>query len=152
HPNGTREIWIDADVAGPPLPAGRISPELRSRMALFPDGRIAKLPAVASGDERDEIDLRLVVDAQGDAKGQLTALLRGRAAQDLSEALFRLVGLERQRALRGIALAWVPFATVEKVELSSSEGSWQVAIRAELEVPGYAQVEGQKAGQRTWVL
>jgi hypothetical protein len=149
---GMTEVWIDADVNGPPLPAGRISPELRGRAALYPDGRIAPLPNVASGEERDEIDIRLAVDPQGDAKGQLTVLLRGRAAQDLSEALFRLVGLERQRALRGIALAWVPFATVEKVELSSSEGSWQVAIRAELTAPAYAQVEGSKPGSRTWVL
>ncbi|MBC7018311.1 hypothetical protein G6O44_26670, partial [Salmonella enterica subsp. enterica serovar Enteritidis] len=73
-------------------------------------------------------------------------------AQDLAEALVRLVGNERQRALRGIALAWVPFATVEKVELSSTEGSWQVAIRAELTAPAYAQVEGTKAGSRSWVL
>ena len=43
-------------------------------------------------------------------------------------------------------------ATVEKVELSSTEGSWQVAIRAELTAPAYAQVEGTKAGSRTWVL
>lgn len=148
----TEDVWIDADVPGPPLPAGRISPELRGRSALFADGSIAPLPALASAGERDEIDERLTVDEQGNAKGVLTVLLRGRSAQDLAEALVRLVGNERQRALRGIALAWVPFATVEKVELSSSEGSWQVAIRAELTVPAYAQVEGQKAGSRTWIL
>src|SRR4029079_13908104 len=96
--------------------------------------------------------LRLVVDDQGNAKGVLTVLLRGRSAQDLAEALVRLVGNERQRALRGIALAWVPFATVEKVELSSTEGSWQVAIRAELTAPAYAQVEGSKPGARSWIL
>ncbi len=146
-----QDVWIDADVPGPPLPAGKISPELRGRNALHPDGRIAPLPAAVFGQgERDEIDIRLTLDAQGNAKGVLTVLLRGRAAQDLAEALVRIVGLERQRALRGIALAWVPMATVEKVELSSTEGSWQVAMRAELTVPGYAQVEGQKA--RTWVL
>lgn len=147
------DVWIDADVAGPPLPAGKVSPELRGRNALELAGRIAPLPASVFGQgERDEVDIRLALDAQGNAKGVLTVLLRGRAAQDLSEALVRIVGLERQRALRGIALAWVPMATVEKVELSSSEGSWQVAMRAELTVPGYAQPEGQKAGARTWVL
>jgi hypothetical protein len=150
HP--ARDVWIDADVPGPPLPAGKISPELRGRMALYPDGKIAPLPAFAADAERDEIDERLTVDDQGNAKGSLTVLLRGRSAQDLAEALVRLVGLERQRALRGIALGWVPFATVEKVELSSSEGSWQVAIRAELTAPAYAQIEGTKAGARTWVL
>lgn len=151
-PDTTEDIWIDADVPGPPLPAGRISPELRGRMALHADGRIAPLPATGTGSERDEIDERLVVDEQGNAKGVLTVLLRGRSAQDLAEALVRLVGNERQRALRGIALAWVPFATVEKVELSSTEGSWQVAIRAELTAPAYAQVEGTKPATRSWVL
>jgi hypothetical protein len=151
-PGATEDIWIDADVPGPPLPAGRISPELRGRVALRADGTIGPLPATNTGGERDEIDERLVVDDQGNAKGVLTVLLRGRSAQDLAEALVRLVGNERQRALRGIALAWVPFATVEKVELSSTEGSWQVAIRAELTAPAYAQVEGTKPGSRTWVL
>lgn len=152
HLTGT-DVWIDADVAGPPLPAGKVSPELRGRNALDLQGRIAPLPSSVFGEgERDEVDIRLTLDAEGNAKGVLTVLLRGRAAQDLSEALVRIVGLERQRALRGIALAWVPAATVEKVELSSSEGSWQVAMRAELTIPGYAQAEGQKAGARTWVL
>jgi hypothetical protein len=151
-PGAIEDVWIDADVPGPPLPAGRISPELRGRQALQADGKIGPLPATNTGGERDEIDERLVVDDQGNAKGVLTVLLRGRSAQDLAEALVRLVGNERQRALRGIALAWVPFATVEKVELSSTEGSWQVAIRAELTAPAYAQVEGTKAGSRSWVL
>ena len=151
-PNVSEDIWIDADVPGPPLPAGRISPELRGRAAIRADGRIAPLPTIGNEGERDEIDERLVVDEQGNAKGVLTVLLRGRSAQDLAEALVRLVGNERQRALRGIALGWVPFATVEKVELSSTEGSWQVAIRAELTAPAYAQVEGSKPGSRTWVL
>jgi hypothetical protein len=146
------DVWIDADIPGPPLPAGRVSPELRGRMALYPDGRIAALPAFSNDAERDEIDIRLVVDEQGNAKGTITVLLRGHAAQDLAEALVKLVGLERQRALRGIALAWVPFATVEKVELSSSEESWQVAMRADLSAPAYAQVEGSKPEARTWVL
>jgi len=151
-PQVTEDIWIDADVPGPPLPAGRISPELRGRAALRADGRISPLPTIGNEGERDEVDERLVVDDQGNAKGVLTVLLRGRSAQDLAEALVRLVGNERQRALRGIALAWVPFATVEKVELSSTEGSWQVAIRAELSAPAYAQLEGSKPGARTWVL
>ncbi len=146
------DVWIDADVPGPPLPAGRISPELRGRTAIWHDGKIAPLPGVASGAERDEIDIRLSVDDQGNAKGTMTVLLRGRSAQDLAEALVRLVGLERQRALRGIALGWIPYATVEKVELSSSEGSWQVAIRADLTAPAYAQVEGTKPGSKTWIL
>lgn len=151
-PGATTDVWIDADVPGPPLPAGRISPELRGRYAIRPDGGIAPLPAAFGAAERDEIDIRLAVDERGDAKGTITVLLRGQAAQELSDALVRLVGLERQRALRGIALGWVPFATVEDVELSSSEGSWQVAIRADLTAPAYAQVEGTKPESRAWVL
>jgi hypothetical protein len=144
------DVWIDADVPGPPLPAGRISPELRGRMMIDVDGRIAPVPYESNENERDEIDLRLVLDEKGNAKGSFTVLLRGRAAQDLAEALVRVVGVERQRALRNVVLAWVPFANVDDVALSSSEGSWQVALRAEISVSGYAQIEGQK--QRSWVL
>ena len=43
------DIWIDADVPGPALPAGRISPELRGRASLRADGRIAPLPALGNG-------------------------------------------------------------------------------------------------------
>jgi hypothetical protein len=156
HVSG-KDVWIDADVAGPPLPAGRISPELRGRAALHADGRVEPIPSPDGNDqgaEQDEIDVRLKLDERGSATGQLTVLLRGRAAQELSEALFRIVGDERQRVLRGVALAWVPFANVEEVLLSSSEESWEVALRAKITVPGYAQAEGQLAGGRavTWVL
>lgn len=146
----TEDVWIDADVSGPPLPAGRISPELRGRAMISVDGKIAELPRTSGAEERDEVDLRLVVDDNGDAKGTLTVLLRGRAAQEIAEALYRIVGVEREKALRGIALGWLPFANVENVALSSTEGSWQVAVRADVSVPAYAQPEGQKT--RTWVL
>ena len=149
------EVWIDADVPGPPLPPGHVSPELRGRSALHADGAIAVLPSLsaADGSERDEVDIRLTLDAKGDAKGTLAVLLRGREAQELAEALVRVVGDERQRALRGVALAWVPFANVDKVALSSSEGSWQVSLRAELTIPAYAQPEGATAvGAKSWVL
>jgi len=46
-------------------------------------------------------------DEKGNAKGTFRATLRGRAAQDIAEALVRVVGVERQRALRNIVLAWV---------------------------------------------
>ncbi len=151
HPEKGKDVWIDADVQGPPLPAGRVSPELRGRAALYADGRIAQLPQLGGDGERDEVDIRLTVDAKGDARGALTVLLRGRAAQELSEALVRIVGAERQKALRGVALAWVPYANIDEVQLSSSEGSWQVALRADLTIPGYAQPEGS-ASARTWVL
>jgi hypothetical protein len=101
------------------------------------------VPSVDQGEgDRDEIDIRLALDPKGDAKGSLTIVLRGHDAQDVSEALFRIVGSERQRALREIVLSWVPFASVDGVALSSSEGSWQVAVRGELTASGYAQKQG----------
>src|SRR5262249_48943052 len=62
---------------GPPLPAGRISPELRGRMMLDQDGTISPITqAAASGaDERDEVELRLSLDEKGDAKGTFRATL-----------------------------------------------------------------------------
>ena len=41
---------------------------------------------------------------------------------------------------------------VEKSVLSSTEESWQIALRATLTVPGYAQAEGAKLSGRTWIL
>jgi hypothetical protein len=143
-----KDVWIDADVQGPPLPAGRTSPELRGRLALHTDGRIAPLPLTGGDDERDEIDVRLALDEKGDARGTFAVVLRGREAQELSEALFRIVGAERQRALRDVVLSWLPWANVDEVQLSSSEGSWQVGLRAQVSVSGYAQREGAK----TWLL
>jgi len=150
---GTVEVAIDADVSGPPLPAGHISPELRGRQALHEDGTIAPLPATSSESEEDEIDERLTVDARGDARGTFTILLRGRDAQDIAEMLVRTVGDQRQRSLRGVVLAWVPFANVESVDLSSTEGSWQVALRATVTIPGYAEEDGARTPEGpTWIL
>ena len=92
--------------------------------------------------------MRLALDAQGDARGTFAVVLRGRDAQELAEALVRIVGAERQRALRDVVLAWLPWANVDDVQLSSSEGSWQVSLRADVSVSGYAQLEGAK----TWLL
>ncbi len=145
--SGGAEVWIDADVAGAPLPAGHVSPELRGRSLLRGSGVIEAIPASVVASDRDEVDLRLGLQANGDARGELTLVLRGRGAQELGESLFRLVGAERQRALRSVVLGWVPFANVEEVALSSTEGSWQVALRATISVPGYAQRE-----PRGWAL
>jgi hypothetical protein len=144
-----KDVWIDGDVAGPPLPAGRVSPELRGRFALATDGNVSALPSIGGGDdERNEVDVRLALDAHGDARGTFAVVLRGRDAQELAEALFRIVGAERQRALRDVVLAWLPWANVDEVQLSSSEGSWQVSMRADVSVAGYAQLESGK----TWLL
>ncbi len=143
----SEEIWIDADISGPPLPAGRISPELRGRSLVRESGAIEAVPSLGAADEEDEIDVRLTLDDKGNAKGTFLVLLRGRDAQELAEAFYRVVGDERQRALRAVVLAWVPVANVDDVELSSTEGSWQVGVRAQISVSGYAQPQG-----KAWTL
>jgi hypothetical protein len=149
------DVWIDADVDGPPLPAGRVSPELRGRLSLRADGTITALPAAGDGaSERDEVDVRLALDSNGDARGTFAIVLRGRDAQTLAESLVREVGAERQKALRSVVLAWLPWANVDEVQLSSSEGSWQVSLRADVTVNGYAQLESARSPEsgRTWLL
>jgi hypothetical protein len=159
---GGKDVWIDADVRGPPLPAGRLSPELRGRLALHMDGSIAPLPDVSDGSEQDEIDLRIELDEHRNARGTFAAILRGREAQAMAEALAQIVGAERQRALQNIVLAWLPWANVDDVELSSAEESWQVGLRAKVSIPGYAMAlpmetgrprgSAHRATDTTWIL
>jgi hypothetical protein len=148
-PGEPAPIWIDADVEGPPLPPGRVSPELRGRAAMLATGEILTLDAGADG-AGDEIDVRLTLDDKGDARGTFTALLHGRAAQGLAEAFETVVGSDRRELLRAVVLGWLPWADVDDVSLSSSAGSWQVALRASITVHGYGRPEGK--GGFTWVL
>jgi hypothetical protein len=141
------DVWLDLDVQGPPLPAGRVSPELRGRWAMTAKGDLVKVKGSLLDQNRDEIDLRLAVDDRGDAQGTFTILLRGRTAQMIADALEKVVGTDRRDMLRGVVLAWVPWANVNDVELSSSEGSWQVSLRADVSIPGFVQTE-----RGTWVL
>lgn len=143
------DLWIDADVDGPPLPPGRISPELRGRTAMLPGGKLMTVEGTAT-DTVDEVDLRLVLDDKGDAKGTFTILLHGRPAQVLSDAFEVVVGTERRLILRGVVLGWVPWADVEDVALSSSEGSWEVALRATIKISGFGRPEGKDG--KVWVL
>jgi hypothetical protein len=143
------DVWIDADVEGPPLPPGKVSPELRGRSALFESGAMVAVQG-SSGDTGDEIDLRLTLDDKGDAAGTFTVLLHGRTAQSLAEAFETVVGSERREMLRGVVLGWIPWADVDDVTVSSSEGSWEVALRAKIAIHGYGRPEGKDG--KTWVL
>jgi hypothetical protein len=140
-------VWLNLDVQGPPLPAGRISPELRGRLAMNAEGQTIPVGGALPQDDRDEVDLRIKLDDKGNAAGSYTIVLRGRTAQALADALEKVVGTDRSDMLRSVVLGWVPWANVDLVELSSSEGSWQVALRASVSIPAYAQAEG-----KTWVL
>ncbi|MBK8253315.1 MAG: hypothetical protein IPK82_11705 [Polyangiaceae bacterium] len=143
------DVWIDADVDGPPLPPGRISPELRGRTAMLPGGKFVNVEGTAT-DSVDEVDVRLVLDDKGDAKGTFTILLHGRPAQILSDAFEVVVGTERREILRTIVLGWLPWADVEDVALSSKEGSWEVALRASIKINGFGRPEGKDG--KVWVL
>lgn len=143
------DLWIDADIEGPPLPPGRISPELRGRSAMLANGTIVTVQGT-SGETGDEVDVRLVLDEKGDAQGTFTILLHGRAAQAIAEAFETVVGTDRREMLRSVVLAWVPWADVEDVTVSSTEGSWEIALRAAIQIHGYARPEGQDG--KTWVL
>lgn len=141
------DVWLDLDVQGPPLPAGRVSPELRGRVAMNAKGDTLRVGGSSMEEARDEVDIRLKLDDKGNAKGTFTILLRGRTAQSLADALEKVVGSDRSEMLRQVVLGWVPWANVDDVGLSSSEGSWQVSLRADVTIPGYAQAEGT-----SWVL
>jgi hypothetical protein len=143
------DVWIDADVEGPPLPPGRISPELRGRSAMLETGALVSVTAAAA-ETGDEIDVRLVLDDKGNARGNFTALLHGRAAQSLADVFETVVGTERREVLRGVVLAWLPWADVEEVAMSSLEGSWEIALRAKIAVSGLGRPEGKDG--KTWVL
>lgn len=134
------ELWIDADVDGPPLPPGRISPELRGRKALLSDGRMLDVKSDAS-ETGDRMDLRLALDASGVARGTLTIELRGREAQSLADALDTRVGSDRREMLRDVVLTWVPWADVEDVSLTSTEGSWEITVQAKIAGHAFTQPE-----------
>jgi hypothetical protein len=143
------DVWIDADVDGPPLPPGRISPELRGRTAMLPGGKFVTVEGTAT-EMVDEVDIRLTLDDKGDAKGTFTILLHGRPAQVLSDAFEVVVGTERRLILRSVVLGWLPWADVEDVQLSSTEGSWEIALRATIKISGFGRPEGKDA--KVWVL
>ena len=146
---GEGDVWIDADVEGPPLPPGRISPELRGRTAMLDSGAMVTVEGGAA-ESGDEVDVRLALDDKGDARGTFTVLLHGRTAQSLAELFETVVGTERTAMLRGVVLGWLPWADVDEVAVSSTEGSWEVALRATIAVHGFGRPEGKDG--KTWVV
>lgn len=128
------DVWIDADVDGPPLPPGSVSPELRGRFALRTNGELMPVEGDI-GSKPDEIDIRLTLDSDGKARGTFVAILHGRTAQTLAEALEVRVGEQKTALLREVVLGWLPRADISAVTLSSEAGSWRIAVRAELELP-----------------
>ena len=103
-----------------------------------------------SGEIGDEVDLRFTVDDKGDAKGSFSVLLHGRTAQSLADAFETVVGSDRREILRSVVLGWVPWADVDDVSVSSTEGSWEVALRAAISIHGFGRPEGKDGN--TWVL
>lgn len=143
------DVWIDADVAGPPLPPGRVSPELRGRMAILGTGQIVPVP-VAQDESGDEAAVELVLDAEGTAKGTVKLQLRGQTAQSLSEAFNYVVGEDRRNMLRSVVQSWIPWASVDDVQLATKEGAWEVGLVAQVTIPGFGSVEGKEG--KTWIL
>lgn len=143
------DVWIDADVAGPPLPPGRVGPELKGRSAILSGGKIVPVP-VRADETVDEAKVDLALDAQGTAKGTIALQLRGQQAQSLAEAFNYVVGEDRKNMLRRVVQSWIPWASVDDVELSSKEGSWEVGLVAHVTIPGFGSLEGKEG--KTWIL
>ncbi len=151
-------LWIDSDVEGPPLPPGRVSPELRGRQALLVDGTMVTVD-VATSVDIDEVTIALDLGSPAgntapgntapgnhaatgyNASGTVAIKLHGRPAQRLVEAFEVVVGSRRDQLLRGVVLAWVPWADVQEVALASDESSWEVRITARVEMVGFARPE-----------
>ncbi|NUP09462.1 MAG: hypothetical protein HOW73_25695 [Polyangiaceae bacterium] len=143
------DVWIDADVAGPPLPPGRVSPELKGRSAILSGGQIVPVP-IRQDETVDEAKVDLALDAQGTAKGTVTLQLRGAQAQALAESFNYVVGEDRRNMLRSVVQSWIPWASVDDVQLASKEGSWEVGLVAQVTIPGFGSLEGKDG--KTWIL
>ncbi len=151
-------VWIDADVAGPPLPPGKVTPELRGRAAIFSDGRIAEVPRAGNEDgQRDDLEVHLKVgdrkESPGEARGDVKVTLRGRSAQALASMFERAVGHDREQSLREAILGVIPNASVDKVELLSEEESSEISIRGSIRVANLAEKKSDAKGKTAyWVL
>ena len=105
----------------------------------------------SSGESGDEVDVRLALDDKGDARGTFTVLLHGRRRAGARRGL-RDGG--RHRAPRDAPRRRARLAPLgrrgRRVSVSSSEGSWEVALRAVIAIHGFGRPEGKDG--KTWVL
>ena len=136
-------LWIDADIAGPPLPPGKVSPELRGRMAMLADGSMVRVEGEAGADV-DEVLVRLRLGADGRAEGSFAGTIHGRPAQQLSDALEVVVGSARDQMLRNVVVGWIPEADVRSVKLEGGAGSYQLRITADVVFPRFAEPSDRK--------
>lgn len=143
------DLWIDSDVSGPPLPPGRVSPELRGRQAILSDGEIVPVPVQAET-AIDTVALDLTLDPTGTAKGKVSIVLRSREAQSLAESFNYVVGSDRTNMLRSVVASWLPWASIDDVQLVSKEGAWEVELAATVTIPGFGSVDTKDG--KTWVI
>lgn len=136
-------LWIDADVAGPPLPPGKVSPELRGRMAILADGSMVRVEGEA-GVDVDDVIVRLRLGVDGRAEGSFAVTIHGRPAQQLSDALEVVVGSARDQMLRNVVVGWIPEADVRSVKLEGGAGSYQLRITADVVFPRFAEPSDRK--------
>ena len=61
-----------------------------------------------------------------------------------------MVGTDRRELLRSVVLAWLPWADVDDVVVSSAAGSWENVVRAQIAVHGYGRPEGKDG--KVWTL
>ncbi len=141
-----KQVFIDADVSGAPLPLGQVMPELVGRPILHADGRIELLSRDWVKIDRDEVHLKLRLLANGDAEGEVHLQVGGPPAQELDEALQRAVGEPRAYLLRSIVSSWVPGADV--VSVNTSRDGDRIVVRASVVAARYAEREGDSGRLR----
>ncbi len=143
------DVWIDADVEGPPLPPGASA---RSCAGAPPCSTAARWsrsrasPATAA--TRSTSASRSTRRATPAAPSRCSSTGAPRSRSPSSSR--RWSAPSGRAMLRGVVLGWLPWADVDDVAVSSSDGSWEVALRASIAVHGMGRPEGKDG--KTWVL
>ena len=130
-------VWIDADVEGPPLPPGRLSPSLVRRKAITTAGTLVSIPVDLSRDT-DTIAVDLTLTPNGNARGTCTVAIHGKPAQRIADRLEDIVGSAREALLREIVLSWVPAADVTNAKLKSDGSGWKLLVSANVNIIAFA--------------